>query len=66
MLLFIRRKRKVILYNYIACNEGSLIGPTEVETYCLLKRERGTLVSRVGHCVIICMNDDDTVDSLYI
>ena len=31
MLLFIRRKRKVILYNYIACNEGSLIGPTEVE-----------------------------------
>ena len=24
-------KRKVILYNYIACNEGSLIGPTEVE-----------------------------------
>ena len=22
--------------------------------------------SRVGHCVIICMNDDDTVDSLYI
>ena len=37
-----------------------------METYCLLKRERGTLVSRVGHCVIICMNDDDTVDSLYI